>query len=292
MELEDYTNLEMIGLNIKKMHKKIIILFLLVSLQSLAQINLDHQVIGSAGISVPFGNWDVAYTVGEPVITTTTKNNITLTQGFHQPDSSVRGANIDTVKIISPRCKGDAFGAAYLSYDIHDPLIDSVLFMATYNSQVVWDTSFTITQNINSSDTLFTGYVLPIGNYSVSLIVFDGQGNEIDSLGKDFTIYINNSDCDSVITYHGITPNGDSHNETWQIDGIDSKMKVKVTIFNRWGEIVWNTTGDESYDNDKVVFAGKRKGSNEDLPDGTYFYVVEIDEKICKDCKGWLEITR
>ncbi|MGQ0827190.1 MAG: gliding motility-associated C-terminal domain-containing protein [Bacteroidota bacterium] len=84
--------------------------------------------------------------------------------------------------------------------------------------------------------------------------------------------------------YSGITPNGDGENDLWEIDGITAFPENTVTIFNRWGEKVWNGN---NYDNVKTVWDGKNGADL--LPDATYFYVVELDKKIYK---GWVELTK
>jgi gliding motility-associated-like protein len=57
-----------------------------------------------------------------------------------------------------------------------------------------------------------------------------------------------------------------------------------VSIYNRWGDLVWSG---KNYDNVNVVWEGKNK-NGQDLPDATYFYLVEIPDKTYK---GWVELT-
>jgi hypothetical protein len=45
-----------------------------------------RSVVGSSGGSSTAGDVNMSYTVGESVITTLTAGNMTLTQGFQQPD--------------------------------------------------------------------------------------------------------------------------------------------------------------------------------------------------------------
>jgi gliding motility-associated-like protein len=85
--------------------------------------------------------------------------------------------------------------------------------------------------------------------------------------------------------YHGITPNGDSHNDSWVIDGIDSAMDVNVFIYNRWGEKIWEGS---HYDNTNTVWKGEDKRGNP-LPDGTYFFLAIIGDS---NLNGWIELSR
>lgn len=50
-----------------------------------SQVQLERQVIGSAGTSASQGNLQLEYTVGEAVVTTESSGSIILTQGFNQP---------------------------------------------------------------------------------------------------------------------------------------------------------------------------------------------------------------
>lgn len=68
------------------------------------------------------------------------------------------------------------------------------------------------------------------------------------------------------------TPDGDTYNETWRvyIDGIDI-YDFHLTIYNRWGEIVW-----ESY-NAEASWDGSY-GSGGIVQDGTYVWTIETKD--------------
>jgi gliding motility-associated-like protein len=93
-----------------------------------------------------------------------------------------------------------------------------------------------------------------------------------------------------IHVYNGITPNGDNDNSNWYIDGIQGYPENKVVIFNRWGSKVWSASG---YNNKDVVWRGTDQQGNF-LPDGTYYYLIELyDEQgatIFSESK-WVEIT-
>ncbi len=94
----------------------------------------------------------------------------------------------------------------------------------------------------------------------------------------------------SVEIPQGISPNGDGANDTWVIPGIENYPQNRVTIFNRWGNLVYQAIG---YDNRIKVFAGQ---SNNDfslgnsLSNGTYFYVIDLDSEDVR--KGYLIINK
>lgn len=94
----------------------------------------------------------------------------------------------------------------------------------------------------------------------------------IDEFGI-FTLGLVNTTPDVVIS-EGVTPNEDGSNETWIIDGLEKYPKSKVTIFNRWGTMVYT---DDDYQNDwsGISESAYNIGGNE-LPEGTYFYILEL----------------
>ena len=81
-------------------------------------------------------------------------------------------------------------------------------------------------------------------------------------------------------TKFGFSPDGDGVNEFWKIQGIEDYSNNVVSIFNRWGDLVFKI---KSYDNDQNVFIGDaNRGINlgaGELPEGTYFFKIDIPEK-------------
>ena len=66
-----------------------------------------------------------------------------------------------------------------------------------------------------------------------------------------------------------ITPNGDGVNDFFVIDKVDDYTESTLTIFNRWGTVVYSKS---SYKND---WNGKSKNGN-DLPDEIYYYLLDF----------------
>ncbi|MFN8276894.1 MAG: gliding motility-associated C-terminal domain-containing protein [Chitinophagales bacterium] len=65
-----------------------------------------------------------------------------------------------------------------------------------------------------------------------------------------------------------MTPNGDGKNDVWIID-LNQFPSAQVIIFNRWGEVVFESG---AYVND---WNGTFKNNGNMLPDGTYYYAVK-----------------
>lgn len=86
-----------------------------------------------------------------------------------------------------------------------------------------------------------------------------------------------------------ITPNGDGFNDSWKIVNLESYPDNHVTIFDRWGSVLFKASG---YDNESVVWRGLNK-SNNLVPNGTYFYVLEVTygrQRIKRE--GFIEVVQ
>jgi len=91
------------------------------------------------------------------------------------------------------------------------------------------------------------------------------------------TITIQVKRLNNPIVYEGISPNGDNRNDTWYIEDIDLYPQNRVSIFNRWGNLVYEVRG---YDNTSQVWSGQSNQGlrigGDMLPSGTYFYVLDL----------------
>ncbi len=88
----------------------------------------------------------------------------------------------------------------------------------------------------------------------------------------------NRLDPDKCPTFipQGISPNGDGKNDTFIIPGILNSQPNTVTIFNRWGNVVYEK---DNYQNDwygQTDRAFDLLASDGLLPDGTYYYIIDF----------------
>jgi len=77
--------------------------------------------------------------------------------------------------------------------------------------------------------------------------------------------------CSTLNIHDAITPNGDGINDVWVIEGIQLYPGNSVRIFDKWGDLVFETT---DYNNDWK--GNSRSGAL--LPDGTYYYLVKLNQ--------------
>ncbi|QLH34131.1 MAG: gliding motility-associated C-terminal domain-containing protein [Cyclobacteriaceae bacterium] len=93
-----------------------------------------------------------------------------------------------------------------------------------------------------------------------------------------------------ITIYNALSPAIDSKNDFFKIEHIaalSTTRNNKVSIYNRWGTLVWEGT---NYNNQDVVFTGKSNNGN-DLPSGTYFYKIDFNGKH-KTETGYLVLKR
>ena len=72
-----------------------------------------------------------------------------------------------------------------------------------------------------------------------------------------------------LIIPDAISPNRDLVNDVWNIENIGLYPKVEITIYNRWGQMLWKS--DPGY---PVPWNGRSRG--EELPIDSYHYVIEL----------------
>jgi gliding motility-associated-like protein len=87
-------------------------------------------------------------------------------------------------------------------------------------------------------------------------------------------VCINVKPSSTVFVPEGFSPNGDGLYDSFVIEGIAGK-KVTVKIYNRWGNLVYESA---DYKNDWKGTANMGLHTGENLPDGTYFYTIDLGD--------------
>jgi large repetitive protein len=88
-----------------------------------------------------------------------------------------------------------------------------------------------------------------------------------------------------IIIPNGFSPNADGKNDAWQIDNIEQFPDCVVEVYNRWGELLFNSKGYTTR------WDGRFNGKN--LPVGTYYYVINLNhENFPKPYTGPITIFR
>ncbi|RMG84710.1 MAG: gliding motility-associated C-terminal domain-containing protein, partial [Bacteroidetes bacterium] len=88
--------------------------------------------------------------------------------------------------------------------------------------------------------------------------------------------------CTDLNIFTGFSPNHDGNNDFFVIQGLNLFGSHHLYIYNRWGERVFES---ENYQNN---WDGTWEGK--DLPDGTYFYILEIPGESTRT--GYIQLHR
>ena len=121
-----------------------------------------------------------------------------------------------------------------------------------------------------------------VGSDIMSVIVCDGNG------GSDTVeVVIDVTPEDEIYIPGGFSPNGDNVNDVFVIRGTSSSENTKLTIYNRWGNKVYEAS---PYNNDWDGNNMFGISIGNELPVGTYFYIFEIDGEFKK--KGYIYLNR
>lgn len=80
------------------------------------------------------------------------------------------------------------------------------------------------------------------------------------------------------------SPNGDGVNDLWNITPLEAYPQSLLTVYNRYGKVVFKTEGNAQ------LWNGQFNG--EDLPVGIYYYVLNFNEPDKKTRSGWVSIIR
>ncbi len=123
--------------------------------------------------------------------------------------------------------------------------------------------------------------VFTSGTYTVTLVATSGACTST----ADIVITVNET---IGVIPQVFTPNGDGHNDVFEIKGLDSYPNNSLQIFNRWGNEVFKA---KPYKNDwdgSPNAAGKT-GSGK-LPTGTYFYILDLGDDAKTVFKEYIQL--
>ena len=165
----------------------------------------------------------------------------------------------------------------------------------TYTGTAIWSILSGAshgTTNISGSIIAYTpdnGYI-GLDSVTYLLCSMGSCGMTCDTAMVIYTIELNpNPIIPGVKFPGGISPNGDGTNDGLVISGLENFPKNKLTILNRWGDVLFKA---EPYNNDWNGTASQGLVmNNAPLPDGTYYYVLILGDG-SKPLKGFIEIRK
>jgi gliding motility-associated-like protein len=123
------------------------------------------------------------------------------------------------------------------------------------------------------------------GNISIAniMVTVVGSGIDADFDGIDDSCddFI---DTNAIVIPSGFSPNKDGYNDVFEILGLDNFQTKSLTVYNRHGLLVYqNSTYDNTWD-------GTLLNTGEQVPDATYYYLLELDNGQLKS--GFVYVNR
>jgi gliding motility-associated-like protein len=83
---------------------------------------------------------------------------------------------------------------------------------------------------------------------------------------------------------NSFSPNGDGVNDNWYIKNIENYPKAEISVYSRYGQRVFKSTGYSS------PWDGTENGKK--LPAGTYYYIIDLKDDYLPKKAGWVLIVR
>jgi gliding motility-associated-like protein len=140
------------------------------------------------------------------------------------------------------------------------------------------------TVTINSDGTIT--YTPDEGYSGIDSFTYVICDDGIPSMCDSATVYITIvPERPNIFIPNGFSPDGDAFNQQWEIIDITKFPKNEVVIFNRWGNKVYEA---KPYQNEWEGLNMK----GEDLPDGTYYYVLKLNDDGNTTYTGFVVVNR
>ena len=230
--------------------------------------------------------------------------------------------NVYRPMILPNQLKGDIFKGAYFSENPNFPTVFDTTFDTSkkqltidkVNEEEYWDldgtnqTTIILTWNYDSNINLLSTNIsslrvvgssvdlekwVDLGQKNISGNLEEGQIESELFIPNNYEVITIGSDSftENSQNYNfGFSPNGDGINDTFVVDGIESRPNNTLYVYNRWGALVYSKKGyDNSWGgistNNLTIYKNKL------LPVGTYFYILKFhDER--KNWEGYIYINR
>ncbi len=123
-----------------------------------------------------------------------------------------------------------------------------------------------------------------------STVTFSYTIQDPSGLTGEATITIENS-FPPLLVSEGFSPNNDTNNDTWYIQGIEYYPNNTVKVFDRWGFLVYQK---QNYENASAPWDGRGNAAQHSgklLDQGTYYYILEPGGEL-KTMNGYVVIVR
>ncbi|MBM6498165.1 gliding motility-associated C-terminal domain-containing protein, partial [Flavobacterium macrobrachii] len=211
-----------------------------------------------------------------------------------------------STQVLLPNLSNNSVSGSWNPSTIDYSIVGQTVYTFTPNAgQCALNTTLTVTINPTPQFTITGGcdgedYVLQIAQQNQDIIDVKwyynndliGQGNSvvITDEGVFTAVATNANNCESsadiTITNSfcsipkGVSANNDGDNDFFELSNLDVK---KLQIFNRYGMVIYTKN---NYTNEW----GGQSDTGDQVPDGTYYYVIE--QRSGKVKTGWVYLIR
>jgi gliding motility-associated-like protein len=105
--------------------------------------------------------------------------------------------------------------------------------------------------------------------------------------GAAAEVVISVEEC-GIIIPTAFTPDNDLTNDTWTLQNIDQIFpKNRVSIYNRWGNLLYQSNTGQY---ESKPWDGKY--NEQELPVGTYYFIIEYNDNITSNKNGIVSILK
>ncbi len=270
----------------------------------------EAQIIGESDLT--YCEDDVLFLEAETAEGTTgywtTNTSATITN----PNSSTtmveniqEGNNVFTWTLSTPYCENFSATSVIVNYDADislDAVEDKFVFMeneSLTNESLLQNDSYDLTIDYEFEVLEYPKH----GTLEFDNGIFSYQQDE-GYYGEDAFVYqichpvcieicdyarvelsiLNNISSENCFVPNTITPNADGFNDVFEVNCLEDYPENEVVIFNRWGTKIY---AKKPYFNE---FDGTFKGA--DLPVGTYYYILKLNDDYKNEFQGFFTIVR
>ena len=228
--------------------------------------------------------------------------NVSTNQVFYQPDATFCGSFDSLVYEV---CNFKGCDTALVVIAVGCDTAFQILPTANFDTARV-EINKTVLINILKNDSLRGYFLREVSVQPKQGLVTFRSDNDIyyvprnEFWGRDSFVYIlcNLAGCDTatvyitvhggnnLVVYNGFSPNGDNINDRFIIRGIENYPNNEMMVYNRWGNEIFKRKG---YSNDEA-WAGDWQGQI--ILDGTYFYVIYLNDEKKQVKSGYIQVHR
>ncbi len=211
-----------------------------------------------------------------------------VVSGSNTPNATINSAGVYTVTVTDNQtgCSNSGTIAVAQATVIANFSISAVSgqapFVPTFTNNSLGANSYTWSTNdgATSTSTNPSFDFTKAGTYTITLAASNGTCTDT------YTLEITVEGALGIIP-ELVTPNGDGKNDLFEIKGIHLYPKNNLKIFNRWGNLVYESSpykNEWDGSSNKALIGGGR------LPVGTYYVILDFGDEKIETYKGYVQL--